>query len=431
MLADLDADGPRTAAVHAYMGENGLLFLFPLGQPAPWRLLGMAPASAGESADKPPRLDELQALADGYTGAALQLHDPVWSTYFRIYHRHASHYRRGPRFVAGDAAHIHSPAGAQGMNTGIQDAWNLGWKLALVIAGDAHEDLLGTYETERMPVGRYVLRFTDRAFRIATSTNPVIRLLRTHLAPQLVRLGLSSRRGRALAFRSLSQLAISYRQSPACQEGQARLRGGARAGDRLPDVPVVPYGRPPTTLQQVLAPASLHLLLTGPPDSWPTDDARLDQLRRFAHHGAPAGPRTAARCAPRHSGQGARALGCRRSRSHRASPRPPGRPPRLPRRRHRPCRPRPVPHPLGSFAPSTIGGRLPGWVAGGVTRPFAGPTRDQRDWHADVEALTRADARQRPALIRVGRWSIPLAPHSPPGLSGPDLRLAHRPGPTV
>jgi 2-polyprenyl-6-methoxyphenol hydroxylase-like FAD-dependent oxidoreductase len=280
VLADLDADGPRTGAAHGYLSAEGLLFLFPLVQPAAWRMLVMAPGSATEAVDEAPGLDELQALADVHTGGAARLHDPVWSTYFRIHHRHATHYRRGRAFLAGDAAHIHSPAGAQGMNTGIQEAWNLGWKLALVTAGDASDELLDTYEVERMPVGRHVLRFTDRAFRVATSTNPVIRLLRTRLGPDLVRLVLSSRRGRALAFRTLSQLAINYRHSPACQEGEPRLRRGARAGDRLPDAQVTPDGRPPTTLHQVLAPARFNLLLTGPPDAWPTGSAGLDQLGR-------------------------------------------------------------------------------------------------------------------------------------------------------
>jgi hypothetical protein len=286
VLADLDADGPRPGAVHGYMGDDGLLFMFPLGRPATWRLLAMAPPSAAGSADTSPDLDQLQGLADRYTGDAVRLHEPVWATYFRIHHRHATHYRRGLAFLAGDAAHIHSPAGAQGMNTGIQDAWNLGWKLALVAAGDAHADLLGTYEAERMPVGRGVLRFTDRAYRIATSSNPLIRTLRTTLAPELVRLALASRRGRALAFRSLSQLAITYRDSPISQEGQPRLRTGPRAGDRLPDAPVTPPGAPPTSLHQVLAPARFNLLLSGPRHAWPTGDGVGGQVHtsRIAVH---------------------------------------------------------------------------------------------------------------------------------------------------
>jgi 2-polyprenyl-6-methoxyphenol hydroxylase-like FAD-dependent oxidoreductase len=287
VLADLDADGPRAGAVHAYMGDDGLLFLFPLGRPATWRMLAMAPPTAAGSADEAPDLGRLQALADRYTREAVRLHEPVWATYFRIHHRHATHYRQGLTFLAGDAAHIHSPAGAQGMNTGIQDAWNLGWKLALVAAGEAHADLLDTYEIERMPVGRGVLRFTDRAYRIATSTNPVIRALRTTLAPELVRVALASRRGRALAFRSVAQLAIAYRDSPISQEGQPRLRKGPRAGDRLPNAPVTAPGRPSTTLHEVLAPGRLHLLLSGPLDAWPASDracSQLDCSRIDVHH---------------------------------------------------------------------------------------------------------------------------------------------------
>jgi 2-polyprenyl-6-methoxyphenol hydroxylase-like FAD-dependent oxidoreductase len=117
-------------------------------------------------------VDRLQAMADAFSGGGLRLRDPVWITDFRIRHQQAAHYRAGRVFVAGDAAHVHSPAGAQGMNTGIQDAWNLGWKLWLVASGVAGDALLDSYQAERWPVGRFVLRFTDRAFRVSTSDNP-------------------------------------------------------------------------------------------------------------------------------------------------------------------------------------------------------------------------------------------------------------------
>ena len=146
----------------------------------------MQPRSADGPGAEAPSFDDLQALADPYTAGSLRLRDPVWTTYFRIHHRHATRYRSGRVFLAGDAAHIHSPAGAQGMNTGIQDAWNLGWKLALLAHGHSAPQLLDTYETERQPVGSSVLRFTDRAFTIATSANPVVSLARSRLAPRLL-----------------------------------------------------------------------------------------------------------------------------------------------------------------------------------------------------------------------------------------------------
>jgi len=114
---------------HAYLGEAGMLFFFPLAKPATWRMGGMRPpGSENEPERAEPTLSDLQAIADAFTGGTLRLRDPVWLTYFRLHHRHATRYCVGRVLLAGDAAHVHSPAGAQGMNTGIQDAWNLGWE---------------------------------------------------------------------------------------------------------------------------------------------------------------------------------------------------------------------------------------------------------------------------------------------------------------
>src|SRR5262249_13349574 len=113
-------------------------------------------------------LGDLQAVVDGATGGEVRLHDPVWLTHFRLHHRQARRYREHRILLAGDAAHIHSPVGGQGMNTGLQGAWNLGWKLALVAKGRAANDLLDTYQAERWPVGRQLLRYTDRAFGLFT-----------------------------------------------------------------------------------------------------------------------------------------------------------------------------------------------------------------------------------------------------------------------
>jgi len=148
-LADLEVDGAlERDAAHAFIAAPGMLFFFPLGRPASWRMGGMRPSLPGATGrEEPPEpsLAELQAIADAFTGGRLGLRDPVWLTYFRLHHRQTVRYRAGRVFLAGDAAHVHSPAGAQGMNTGIQDAWNLGWKLALVDGGVADEALLDSY----------------------------------------------------------------------------------------------------------------------------------------------------------------------------------------------------------------------------------------------------------------------------------------------
>ena len=159
------------------------------------------------------------------------------------------------------------------MNTGIQDAWNLGWKLALVIRGVADEALLDSYEPERWPVGRFVLLFTDRASSIAISDSRFVRLIRSQIAPRLLPLVLRVRRGRTFGLRTISQLAITYRDSPAVEEGEPPLRGGPRDGDRVPDARITRDGRP-GWLQDALAAPTHHLLLCGSPEAWDREQLR-------------------------------------------------------------------------------------------------------------------------------------------------------------
>jgi 2-polyprenyl-6-methoxyphenol hydroxylase-like FAD-dependent oxidoreductase len=276
-LADLEVDGDLAAdAAHAFLGQTGLLLLFPLGQPASWRLLGMHPTLQGRREPARPSLAELQALADRFTAGDLRLRDPVWMTWFRLAHRHAARYRAGRVFLAGDAAHVHSPAGAQGMNTGIQDAWNLGWKLALVARGLAAEALLDSYDAERRPVGSFVVRFTDRAFAVSTSTNRMLRAARTQLVPRMLPLVLRVDRALAYGFRTVSQLGIRYRHSPAVQEGHPAPRRGPRAGDRLPDARIARDGQVCWLGEALVAP-SFHLLLCGGPGDW--DAGQLAAVR--------------------------------------------------------------------------------------------------------------------------------------------------------
>ena len=267
VLADAGADGIEPGAAHVFLSDQGMLFFFPLGKPAPWRLLAMRPPADHTPPDAPVALDEVQAIASTYTGGAVRIHDPVWMTNFRLHHRAATRYRAARAFLAGDAAHIHSPAGAQGMNTGIQDAVNLGWKLAATLHGVTDPALLDTYEAERAPIGTMVLRFTDRAFTIATSTNPVVRFARTRLAPAVIPLALKATPARAYAFRTIAQLDIRYRHSPLSLDGPNPPRKGPKAGDRLPDAGIA-CEEQPSRLHQVLAAAGWHLLLCGPPDAW-------------------------------------------------------------------------------------------------------------------------------------------------------------------
>jgi hypothetical protein len=153
-----------------------------------------------------------------------------WFSTYRVHHRVADRFRKGRSFLLGDAAHIHSPVGGQGMNTGIGDAVNLAWKLAAVLQGRAKPSLLDTYEPERIAFARRLVATTDRAFTAVTSSGPIARLLRLRVIPVLARLLFSSRTVRRTLFRTVSQVNVNYRGS-SLSRGRA---GAVHGGDRVP-----------------------------------------------------------------------------------------------------------------------------------------------------------------------------------------------------
>jgi FAD binding domain len=153
-----------------------------------------------------------------------------WFSTYRVHHRVANSFAKGRAYLLGDAAHIHSPVGGQGMNTGIGDAINLAWKLAAVLNRSAPDRLLDTYERERIGFARRLVATTDRAFSLLTSTSLVARLVRTRLVPLIAPLLLRIAPARRFLFRTVSQTGIEYRQSP-LSEGVA---GPVQGGDRLP-----------------------------------------------------------------------------------------------------------------------------------------------------------------------------------------------------
>lgn len=221
--------------MHVFFTEDGLLAAFPLPGDR-WRLIAETHAAGEPGALPAPTAEEFQEqlARRGPKGAALS--DPIWLAAFRIHHRKAAHYRSGRAFIAGDAMHIHSPAGGQGMNTGLQDAYNLAWKLALVQAGRAPVSLLDSYDAERLPVATTLLKMTDAATKIGTLRNPVTEVIRNRVYPFLAQQEVVQQR---IATR-VAELDINYRRSPIVAE---HLGGfhlpfagvGPRAGDRAPD----------------------------------------------------------------------------------------------------------------------------------------------------------------------------------------------------
>jgi hypothetical protein len=151
-----------------------------------------------------------------------------------VHHRVAEHFRKGRAFLLGDAAHIHSPAGGQGMNTGIGDAINLAWKLAAVLAGRAPDNLLDSYEAERIGFARRLVATTDRVFSFATAEGWIADILRTRVAPVLFPRVIAFEAAREYIFRTVSQITLNYRGCPL----SAGSAGHVHGGDRLPWVPV-------------------------------------------------------------------------------------------------------------------------------------------------------------------------------------------------
>lgn len=240
ILADTKVDWPY--------GNNGLMFFFSTKglvlhlrlTDTHSRILGARFKDA--SGPNPPPLSEVQDLMRDVTRADVKLYDGIWTSRFHLHHRAAKLYHKGRAFLAGDAAHIHTPVGAQGMNTGLQDATNLAWKLAYVVKGVAIEALLDSYQSERRRVGQILLETTDRAFGLVTARGPLATPLRNILFPVVMPLAFKLNCLRTRLFRFISQLAIRYHKGPFVFErarfaDPAFLRG-PKAGERAPDAPL-------------------------------------------------------------------------------------------------------------------------------------------------------------------------------------------------
>ena len=194
----------------AFIGDDEQLALFPLFADGRYRMIVI---KFGDAHDPDPKLEQFQAALDRHVPGAT-VSDPAWITSFRIHHRHANRLRDRRAFIAGDAGHIHSPAGGQGMNTGIQDAANLAWKLALVVRGKARPIVLDSYEAERLPIARELIAGTDAATRqlerMVSFRHPVA----TAVRDRLLGFATSLQIVQASVQRRLSMLEIGYPDSP-------------------------------------------------------------------------------------------------------------------------------------------------------------------------------------------------------------------------
>lgn len=231
-LADVELGNAELddSKVHLYLAKKGFSAFFPMPEAHRYRALGNLPDELSNKEGL--TVEEILPGLDKTSGLSIKIVETYWFTTYRLHHRMADSFRAQRCFLIGDAAHIHSPVGGQGMNTGLQDAYNLGWKLAGVAKGKLNEKILDSYAAERMPVAKRLLSTTDKAFTIIMSDSWFAGLLKRWVMPAVLKLAWGNKTIRTGFFRQVSQIAIGYRDSAiSLHISQSAL---VKAGDRLP-----------------------------------------------------------------------------------------------------------------------------------------------------------------------------------------------------
>jgi 2-polyprenyl-6-methoxyphenol hydroxylase-like FAD-dependent oxidoreductase len=227
-VADVAARGTAmNGELHAALDTSDFLAVFPLKEDGRARLIGTVRADAEHRRENLSWDDVSSRVIEWMHIEVERVH---WFSTYQVHHRVAARFGKGRAFLLGDAAHIHSPVGGQGMNTGIGDAANLAWKLAAVLQGRADASLLESYEPERIAFARRLVATTDQAFTGVTSSGPIVRRIRLNVVPLVVPMIFRFAATRRFMFRTVSQTGVNYRGSR-LSEGRA---GRVRGGDRLP-----------------------------------------------------------------------------------------------------------------------------------------------------------------------------------------------------
>jgi 2-polyprenyl-6-methoxyphenol hydroxylase-like FAD-dependent oxidoreductase len=272
-VADVEGEGPAlNGEIHVDLDESDFVAVFGIDNDGRARLVGSVREDrlAGKAPGVELQFSDVSERILAQMG--LTIRKVNWFSTYHVHHRVAARFRFGRAFMAGDAAHVHSPVGGQGMNTGIGDAINLAWKLAAVLEGRADDSLLDSYDAERRAFARKLVATTDRMFTMATSDSSLAHFGRTRMMPLAARMLAQVETGRAYLFRVMSQTLLNYRGSPLSAGSR---HGQVRAGDRLPWVKtagadnydtleaiewqVHAYGEPPETLVRCCARHGLAL----------------------------------------------------------------------------------------------------------------------------------------------------------------------------
>ncbi|HEY2107546.1 MAG TPA: FAD-dependent monooxygenase [Candidatus Binataceae bacterium] len=227
-VADVEARGPvMNGELHVALDETDFLAVFPLKKEGHARLIGTVREEADRRHENLSWDDVSKRVIEWMQIDVARVN---WFSTYRVHHRVADHFRKGRAFLLGDAAHVHSPVGGQGMNTGIGDAVNLAWKLAAAMHGHAPAAILDSYESERGAFAARLVATTDRAFKAVTSRGAIARRVRLNLVPMLLPPLFNLTAARRFMFRTISQTALNYRASSLSAGSAGKIHGG----DRLP-----------------------------------------------------------------------------------------------------------------------------------------------------------------------------------------------------
>jgi 2-polyprenyl-6-methoxyphenol hydroxylase-like FAD-dependent oxidoreductase len=212
-----------------FLIQKGFILFFPMEGENHYRIVGILPEA--ETTDRELLFSDIENTIKQQVEVALDFEELRWFSSYKVHSRKADRFMDRRYFIAGDAAHIHTPAGGQGMNTGIQDAYNLAWKLAYVLKGMMHPDILKTYNTERQENAKHLLRTTDRMFDIMAGTNGFLNFIRLNIFPLLAGIITKSAAVKRRIFPLISQTGIAYPNSKLTLESNV---GKVHAGDRIP-----------------------------------------------------------------------------------------------------------------------------------------------------------------------------------------------------
>jgi hypothetical protein len=222
----------EAATFYVSFGQDAFVLLVPMQGEKRWRLIGNLPEYDAQ-VDREVSFEEVEDKVKQLVQRSLEITTLRWFSTYKVHTRHAETFAAGRCFLAGDATHVHTPAGGQGMNTGIQDAYNLAWKLAFVVKGYVGDSLLDSYSEERLANAKQLLHTTDQTFDLMSGSQWYMQVFRANVLPSLAGFVTKFSAAKEFLFPIVSEIGLNYRNSSLSQHQHDRA-SKVKAGDRMP-----------------------------------------------------------------------------------------------------------------------------------------------------------------------------------------------------